>query len=66
MDAELQKLYVKKNYKTMDQDHLGDIKPWLHTLMCLKKVNKPKAHEQASHCGKRIPDVISQNYTDVL
>ena len=26
------------------------------------KVNKPKAHKQASHCGKRIPDVISHNY----
>ena len=26
------------------------------------KVNKPKAHKQASHCGKRIPDVFSQHY----
>ena len=24
--------------------------------------NKPKAHKQPFHCGKRIPDVISHNY----
>ena len=35
-------------------------------LKCLMKVNKPKAHKQASHCVKWIPVVFLLNYSAQL